>query len=144
MALRVVSLAPMALYHSEPGATPQDIESPRYMSAESAIQPATLVVRTFSAYFLKSILPWGVAPGLHEPAPLALNTNAQTRLSRFSIRKVDLKCLRSEGGGQAFGLAGEIHGHTILVRQFGVHLALDQGQSAGDAMVGSVEVGKSI
>ena len=42
--------------------------------------------------------------------------------------------LRSEGGGQAFGLAGEIHGHAILV-QLRVHLPLDQGESASDTMI---------
>ena len=57
---------------------------------------------------------------------------------------IDLKCLRSEGGGQAFGLAGEIHGHTILVGQLGMHLPLDQGESAADAMVSSGEAGEVI
>jgi len=52
--------------------------------------------------------------------------------------------LRSHGGGQAFGLAGEIHGHTVPVRQFGMHLPLDQGQSAADAMVSSGEVGEIV
>ena len=61
-----------------------------------------------------------------------------------SVRQVDLKCLRSEGGGQAFGLAGEIHGHAILVGELGMHLPLDQRQSAGDAMISSRKLGEII
>jgi hypothetical protein len=56
------------------------------------------------------------------------------KLGRFLLNGlVDLKCLRSEGGGQAFGLAGEIHDYAILVRQLGMHPPLDQCESAADA-----------
>src|SRR6266480_1875126 len=80
------------------------------------------------------------------PAPCVVfvDDNAQTRPFPSSIGQVDLKCLRSKGGGQAFGLAGEIHDHTILVGQLGMHLPLDQGESAADAMVSSGEVGEPI
>src|SRR5438874_8387747 len=72
------------------------------------------------------------------------NTNGKILPFTSSIGQVDLKCLRSHGGGQAFGLAGKIHGHTIPVRQLGMHLPLDQGESAADAMVSSGEVGEVI
>jgi len=52
--------------------------------------------------------------------------------------------LRSKGGGQAFGLAGEIHGHAILVRQLGMHFPLDQGEAAADTVVSSGESGEAI
>jgi hypothetical protein len=52
--------------------------------------------------------------------------------------------LRSKRGGQAFGLASEIHDHAILVRELGMHLSLDQGESAADAMVSSGETGEVI
>ena len=57
---------------------------------------------------------------------------------------MDLKCLRTEGGGKAFSLASEIHDHAILVRQLRMHLPLDQGQSAADAMISSGEAGEVI
>src|SRR5437763_16108821 len=72
------------------------------------------------------------------------NKNGKILPFTSSIGQVDLKCLRSEGGGQAFGLASEIHGHTIPVRQLGMHLSLDQGESAGDTMVRSGKVGEIV
>src|SRR5262249_40805243 len=33
-----------------------------------------------------------------------------------SICQIDLKRLRPEGGGQAFGCASKVHHHTILIR----------------------------
>src|SRR5215475_8225007 len=77
------------------------------------------------------------------PVILSIN-NARAWLLAPSIGQVDLKCLRSEGGGQALGCASEIHGHAILVRQLGMHLPLDQGESAADAVVSSGEIGEPV
>src|SRR5947207_962936 len=52
--------------------------------------------------------------------------------------------MHSHGGGQAFGCAGEIHDDTVPVRQLGMHLPLDQRESAADAPVTSGDVGKVI
>src|SRR6266513_6400981 len=72
------------------------------------------------------------------------NKNGKILPFTSSIGQVDLKCLRSEGGGEAFGLAGEIHGHTVPVRQLGMHLPLDQGEAAADAMVSSGKIGEAV
>ena len=61
-----------------------------------------------------------------------------------SIGQADLECLRSKGGGKAFGLASEIHDHAILVRQLRMHLPLDQCESAADAMVSSGKIGEPV
>ena len=53
-----------------PGSRPKE-----FTSAEGAIHPRLIfddLIRAFSAS-LKGNVPWGVAPGLHEAAPLALN-----------------------------------------------------------------------
>src|SRR5438552_10616044 len=56
------------------------------MSATSGIDARVRLIRAFSAFFWK-IPPWGVAPGLNEPAPLALH-NALTQQFVFSGEQI--------------------------------------------------------
>src|SRR5262249_37638030 len=67
-----------------------------------------------------------------------------SRAKYGSIRQRDLEYLRAHGRSHAFGFANEIHHHTIPVRQLGMHLPFDQGESPADAPVSSRELGEVV
>ena len=44
---------------------------------------------------------------------------------------------------QAFGYTGEMHHHTVPIRQLGVHLAFNKGESRTDAAIVSRKIAKA-